>query len=703
MLSVSTETELARTALVWVGDHLDRARFAALYPQVKLVLASRQTYRLADANGTSYPPEWAFTDSEWHWLSVSAMQGVRQLAEEVGKLDYVEFPDWGGLGFATIQEKLLGTAFQDTVLAVRLHTADSLLADVDHRPATRQTAVIFDLERKALADCDLIVAQLPEVANAIQTFFSFSDEEWSPRACLHASPVLLDVGPVATRSIEPSLDLNIVFSSKIQHLKRPELFVRGCCGFLRATPEYHGSIIFAAHSTDESVERIRRLIPADVSNRFQFLGTLSAMERHAIVSRSVCVTASSFESFCLSAYEASLSGGICVLNGTNPAFGEHSPWHEGINCVKFDGTAAGLAEALGRAVKGGAREVVTTPQTPAPWTFAVAKRSPVRGTAPDPLVSVVVPHYNLGVYLHRTIDSVLASTYANVEIIVVDDCSTDNFSQMTIERLEGVHERLRIVRNEMNLGLAATRNVALTHVRGEYVLTLDADDLINPNFIELAVQALNTSPDHDFVVPQAGFFHDAEEGQIGQRVSFPDYAVFYGEARAVGMLENRFSTATCMARTSVLRELRYREELEAYEDWDLYMRAVMAGKRFIVTNGIHFFYRRRAESMFHSADRVARHRVLYHDLLRKKPLMLGQSRLPLYVVEGGVPAAAVTDASVSEELQTARARVEFFEKSRTVFLAIRLNQALHRVAPWTLPILLRGAKLARAVRRRIAA
>lgn len=701
MLAVSSEEQLANTAVIWVGNEPDAGRFAALYPKVKLVVASRESYRLAD-DGITYPPEWAFTDTEWHWHSVRAMQALRRLAADT-RIDYVEFQDWGGLGFASTQEKLLGRAFADTVLAVRLHTTDSLLADVDSRPVDKRALAVYDLERKTLSDSDLIIAQLPEVARVMQDFFAFTDDEWNTRLVLHASPVMLDFGPVAARSIEPSVETNIVFSSKIQHLKRPELFVRGCCGFLRGNEDFRGSIIFAAHASDESYQqRIERMVPADLRHRFHFLDKLSVTERHSVVSRAVCVFTSPFESFCLAAYEASMSGAICVLNGTNPAFGDQSPWIAEVNSIKFDGSAAGLSAALARAIKGGPRQVVEVPQTPAPWTLAMRRGASASTVNSLPLVSVVIPHFNLGHYLVRTIDSVLASTYANLEVVVVDDCSTDRFSQLAIERLEGVHERLRIVRNPMNLGLAATRNVALRHVTGEYVLTLDADDLISPSFVETAVNALNARPQYDFVIPQTGFFLDNEEAKIGTQITFSDYAVFYGEARALGVYENRFSTATCLARTHVLRELGYREELEAYEDWDMYMRATAAGKRFIVTNAVHFFYRRRQESMFHTPERASRHRSLYHDLMRQKEIRSGVLRMPLYVVEGGIAHPAVA-APVTDQLTAMQARLDRFEQSRAVFAALRVQDWTHRKAPWVATAAIKGVRVARAVRRRLRA
>ncbi|WP_322063043.1 glycosyltransferase [Paraburkholderia sp. J63] len=700
MLSTLCADDAANTAVVWVGDAIDSTAFASVYPCVKLVMATRTNYELVDEEGISYPPEWAFTDTEWHWRSVAALQGIKRLVRDVGAADYIEFPDWGGLAFATVQEKLLGRGFGDSVLAVRLHTADSLLANVDARALDKQMLAIFDLERKALADCDRIVAQLPEVGRAVQQFFGFADEDWVARQCVHAPPVTLDFGGVATQPIRPTEDTPIVFPSKIQHLKRPDLFLRGACGFLRANPAYRGSIVFAAHSSPEAKAKIQRMIAPDLKGRFVFMDSASPLERARLITRSISVTASPFESYCLSAYEASLAGAVCVLNGVNPAFGDRSPWRNGENCVKFDGTAEGLADALTHAFQGDVHTVVEVPSDPVPWALARPVSSESVGRAQRPLVSVVVPHFNLGAYLPRTLDSVLASTYENIEIVVVDDCSTDELSQLTVERLGAAGERLRIIRNPMNLGLAATRNVALEHVRGEYVLTLDADDLISPSFIALAIDALQRNPAYDFVVPQTGFFLDTEEGQIGEQAAFTDYAVFYGEARAMGMYENRFSTATCIARTAALRELRYRDELEAYEDWDLYSRAVAVGKRFIVTNGIHFFYRRRADSMYHTPERVARHRSLYHSFLSGKAIEASAMKLPLYVLEGGQPSLA--DArGTPDELQVLRGQMAFYQNSRAVFLAIRTQQWLSSRAPWAIKAGRKALGVARKIRRRL--
>lgn len=93
------------------------------------------------------------------------------------------------------------------------------------------------------------------------------------------------------------------------------------------------------------------------------------------------------------------------------------------------------------------------------------------------LVSVIMPTYNCGRFIKESIDSVLAQTYENWELLIVDDCSTDETE--TIVRTYA-DNRIHYLRNKQNLGAALTRNRALREAKGRYIAFLDADDLWLP-------------------------------------------------------------------------------------------------------------------------------------------------------------------------------------------------------------------------------
>ena len=109
-------------------------------------------------------------------------------------------------------------------------------------------------------------------------------------------------------------------------------------------------------------------------------------------------------------------------------------------------------------------------------------------------VTVVIPCFNSGATLEQTVDSVKAQTHKNIEIIVVDDGSTDPVTISTIDCLVGV----RIIRQE-NAGLSAARNVGFAEAVTEYVLPLDADDWLEPDAIASWVVALESSQEFSFV------------------------------------------------------------------------------------------------------------------------------------------------------------------------------------------------------------
>lgn len=115
-----------------------------------------------------------------------------------------------------------------------------------------------------------------------------------------------------------------------------------------------------------------------------------------------------------------------------------------------------------------------------------------RMDAPTALVSVIVPVHNAGAWLSTALDSLTSQTHSNLEIIVVDDASEDNSREVALAH-QKTDNRIRVVANETNLGVYASRNKALRVATGEYVTVHDADDWSHPAKIELQVSALQAN------------------------------------------------------------------------------------------------------------------------------------------------------------------------------------------------------------------
>ena len=99
------------------------------------------------------------------------------------------------------------------------------------------------------------------------------------------------------------------------------------------------------------------------------------------------------------------------------------------------------------------------------------------------LVSIIMPNYNCGRFVAQSIECVLAQTYQNWELIIVDDCSTDNSHEVIMEYAKK-DERVVYLRNDRNSGAALSRNYALREAKGRWIAFLDSDDLWLPQKLE---------------------------------------------------------------------------------------------------------------------------------------------------------------------------------------------------------------------------
>jgi len=193
----------------------------------------------------------------------------------------------------------------------------------------------------------------------------------------------------------------------------------------------------------------------------------------------------------------------------------------------------------------------------------------------SPLVSVIIPAYNVAAYLPATIGSVLAQTYPSVEIVVVDDGSTDDTADVLAPYAQ---ERKIIFLRQANAGVAAARNAALRVAKGEFVALLDADDLFMPKKIERQVAYLMAHPACDVSCCDIFHFFDGEPEKLF-RFGGVDYS---GDDVFPNLLRRSFINplTVVMRRSAVDRIGFFNERYHGTEDYDFFLRLAYAGARF---------------------------------------------------------------------------------------------------------------------------
>jgi glycosyltransferase involved in cell wall biosynthesis len=202
-------------------------------------------------------------------------------------------------------------------------------------------------------------------------------------------------------------------------------------------------------------------------------------------------------------------------------------------------------------------------------------------------------HYNSENLLNQAIESVLAQTYPNWELIVVDDGSTDNTAQI----VSNFKDRRIVSVYQKNRGQAATLNRGLDAARGEYVTTLDVDDWYTPNSLQDRALFLDGNPQYD-VVYGDGVFCDLNGNEL-KRFSEMRPGEVVGDVFDI-LLSNAFfgTGANVMVRKSALEkfDIRYDETIVWCQDYDLYLR--LAEKcRFGYVDSIMVWYRLHTANM----------------------------------------------------------------------------------------------------------
>lgn len=140
------------------------------------------------------------------------------------------------------------------------------------------------------------------------------------------------------------------------------------------------------------------------------------------------------------------------------------------------------------------------------------------------LVSVIMPSYNTAKYISETIESVLTQTYTNWELIIVDDCSTDNTDEVVKPFLSD--DRIKYIKNEKNSGAAVSRNRALREAKGKWIAFLDSDDLWVTEKLEKQIEFMEKN---DYHFSYTNYIEIDEESKTnGKRVTGPKKITKHG-------------------------------------------------------------------------------------------------------------------------------------------------------------------------------
>ena len=141
--------------------------------------------------------------------------------------------------------------------------------------------------------------------------------------------------------------------------------------------------------------------------------------------------------------------------------------------------------------------------------------------AETPRVSVIVPTYNRAELLPRAVQSVLSQDFTDLELLIVDDGSTDNTAEV-VRELQAQDDRVRYLKLQENRGVGFARDIGLRYSHGEFIAWIDADDIWLPGKLEKQVEALDARPDIEILFTDfwnANHIHDSRERSFVQNKS----------------------------------------------------------------------------------------------------------------------------------------------------------------------------------------
>lgn len=228
----------------------------------------------------------------------------------------------------------------------------------------------------------------------------------------------------------------------------------------------------------------------------------------------------------------------------------------------------------------------------------------------ESLISVVIPVYNASKYVTRTLESVICQTYENIEILLIDDCSTDNSVEI-LRDYEKRDSRIKVFTSEKNQGVAAVRNRGIQAAKGEYIALLDSDDIWVDTKLEKQIESLRRTGAQISYCSYS--FTDENDNEILRPFIVPEKTTYKQMLYC-----NYMSCSTVLIEASLLKKHPFKREFY-HEDYVLWLELLSIPTTNVGIKEVLAYYRQVSGSRSHNKINAAKKRWdIYRNALDMK-------------------------------------------------------------------------------------
>lgn len=230
-------------------------------------------------------------------------------------------------------------------------------------------------------------------------------------------------------------------------------------------------------------------------------------------------------------------------------------------------------------------------------------------------VSIIIPSYNSSAYIAETVHSVLRQTFQNWELLIVDDCSTDD-SYAIVKKFEQQDDRIKVFKMESNSGCPAVpRNYALMQSKGDYVAFLDSDDIWHDKKLEIQMKIM-IEKNLSFTATEIKIFYDFSEiKNFIYALKTPEVELKKIDHKKL-LYKNIIPNSSVIVAKELLAHLKFNENLryKAIEDYHMWLRILQNGGYCYKLNSELLFYRLALTSISKSKfSMLKKHFILYYE------------------------------------------------------------------------------------------